>query len=163
MLIDRQKIILCVDPGICDWAYAVFDEDGILLFSRHYKYTSKESQESRMFKVFDELDNLEYSIEHVVVERQFVDIMAQIVGVIRAFAGKKGVKTTPLVPSKWRKLLTGKGNATEVEVKDAVVKRYPQMESLSVHEVDCAALYLAYKGIEHVEKPIKSRKRKKLL
>lgn len=141
-------MILTVDPAITQWAYAVFDEHGVCLFSETVKYTSKESQESRLFKIFDKLDKLSYNITHVVVEKQFVEIMTQIVGVVRSLAGKKGVPTTCLVPSRWRKLLTGKGNATETMVKDAVLKHYPKMEDKSEHEVDCAAIYLAWRELK---------------
>jgi Holliday junction resolvasome RuvABC endonuclease subunit len=138
--------VLVVDPAITSWAFAIFDdEDGKLLHSETITYKSKESQESRLYKIFDKLDKVD-DIGHVVVERQFVDIMGQIVGVIRAVAGGKNCGSTMFVPSSWRKLLTGKGNATEEMVKAEVLKVYPQMADKSEHEIDTCAIYIAYRG-----------------
>lgn len=106
-----------------------FGEDGTLLFSETIKYKGKKTQEERLNNIANILFEVMHKneIKHVVVERQFVDIMAQIVGVVRAATYDKDSKTTTYVPSKWRKLLTGKGNAKEDEIKEVVFNAYPEM------------------------------------
>lgn len=99
-----------------------------------------------MNDIIQELDSIEGDIEHVVIERQFVDIMSQITGVLRSFAGKKGVKATLMPPSSWRKKLTGSGKASEDLIKEIVISQYPQMQNASEHEIDCCALFLAWRN-----------------
>lgn len=142
--------ILAVDPGLVEWAYAVFDEDGDLIMSKMVKYESKRklTQEQRLFFIFDELTKLDYEFTCVIIERQFVDTMQQITGVLRAYAGNCNLKTVLFTPSQWRKLATGKGNASEELVVQTVLAKYPQMDELSVHEKDCAAIYIAYRARE---------------
>ena len=50
-----------------------------------------------------------------------------------------------MVPSSWRKKLTGKGNASEDLVLETVKKVY-DVEGLSEHDIDCLAMYLAWKN-----------------
>jgi hypothetical protein len=77
--------VMTVDPGLIQWALAVFD-DGQLLYSETFSYKSKESQESRLSKIHSKV--IEFEFDHLVVERQFVDIMGQICGTIRRSSRK---------------------------------------------------------------------------
>ena len=76
-------MILAVDPGLLGWAYAIFDYEDKLIFSKTVINTKKMPQEQKLRIVFEELDQLPFEIHHVVIERQFVDVMSQITGVIR--------------------------------------------------------------------------------
>lgn len=149
-------MILTVDPGLVEWAYAIFDDNGKLVKSDMIKYKTtgkaKQSQEERLWDIFHTINTVETQlfldrkeITHIVSERQFVDTMQQITGVIRCSAGRLGVTAELYTPAQWRKLATGKGNATEDLVKQTVLDHYPEMFDTSVHEIDCAAIYLAWR------------------
>lgn len=140
---------MCVDPGLVAWAYTIF-QDGIPVASRTITYEAKRklSQEERLADIFallvaaGEIND----VTEVVVERQFVDIMAQICGVVRAAAGDLGVKSYAYPPSSWKKACTGKGNISEEDLKQFVVNKFPEFENRSVHEIDCAGMYLGHKN-----------------
>lgn len=142
-------MILTVDPGLVAWAYAVFDEDGNLVTSETiaYKSNKKLSQEIRLWHIWNTLaSNVDNGlITEIVAERQFVDIMQQITGVVRAVAGYQKIGTTLFTPMQWKKLATGKGNISEEALREIVVARYPELKDKSEHEIDCAGIYLAFR------------------
>jgi Holliday junction resolvasome RuvABC endonuclease subunit len=164
-----MKVIITVDPGLLAWAWGIYTEDGKYLKSATVTYKGKQSQEHRLNEIYNELCDVveslddKYEIEQIVVEKQFVEIMSQIVGVIRAFAGWAETRTTLFVPASWRKLAIGKGNATEDQVKEKVLSVFPELAEASEHEIDTGALYLAYrKSKENETTPKKTPKGKKL-
>ncbi len=138
-------MFLVVDPGIVAWAYAIFTESGKYVKSETIKYSSKQSQEERLWAIYMHLTQLDYIFSHVVIERQFVDIMSQITGVLRAVAGSKTVKTSLYAPREWRKTLTGTGMASEELVKQKVLEVYPEFADKSEHEIDTGALFIVYR------------------
>jgi Holliday junction resolvasome RuvABC endonuclease subunit len=143
--------IITVDPGLVYWAYAVFDEDGTLIESETVSYKKpKLTQEVRLFDIYATLNKIceehDFWIDgKIISERQFVDIMAQITGVIRSVGGRFGREVVLYTPAEWRKLATGKGNAKEDLVKKTALDNYPQLINASEHEIDTAAIFLAYK------------------
>lgn len=137
-------MILTVDPGLLNWAFALFDEQGNLLYSETITYKGKKSQEERLYMIYEKLTESELYYDVVVCERQFVDIMGQITGVVRAAAGAQGAKSILYTPSAWKKAATGRGNIPEDELRELVVARYPELKDKSEHEIDTAGIYLAY-------------------
>lgn len=138
---------MCVDPGLVAWAYTIF-QDGVPITSKTITYEAKKklSQEERLADIFALLVTAgqEHKVFEVVVERQFVDIMAQICGVVRAATGEIGAKSHAYPPSSWKKACTGKGNITEEDLKQFIVDRYPEFATKSVHEIDCAGMYIGH-------------------
>lgn len=162
-----MKHVLTVDPGLVFWAWALFDEDGKLVESKTVKYKSGLDQEFRLNDIYDQLCRINWTreVEVMIVERQFAELMCQIVGAIRASAGKMGVKSIQYVPASWRKLATGNGHAKEDKVRSVVLEAYPEMENASEHEIDCGALFLAYKNqrdSENAKAPAKAKGKRKL-
>jgi Holliday junction resolvasome RuvABC endonuclease subunit len=157
--------ILVVDPGLADCTYGIF-EDGKILFIKTMEFKKlKKSQEERLWMIFDEITNNELAkqCEKVVLERQFMDTMQQITGLIRAVAGKLGTTSILYPPASWRLRACGYGKATEDEVKETVKNHWPEdYNTMNVHAVDCCCMYLAYEfDLKNpVEKKKKTRKKK---
>lgn len=142
--------IITIDPGLQAWALAIF-EDGKLITSKTLNYKKEKlSQEVRLWLIFDTLCDYydAYDLElgaEVVCERQFVDTMSQITGVVKAFAGKYNLKSILYVPKQWKKVISGRGDIDEEKLKSIVCEKYPELQDKSEHEVDCAGIYMAHR------------------
>lgn len=159
-----MRKILTIDPAITNAAVAVFTEDGTLHHSETISFDRKLSQEVRMWQIFDKLSSVvdKYPVDVIVSERQFVQIMSEMVGVIKAFAGSINVNSVLFMPpSKWKKLATGKGNVPEDELANLVTSIWPDLVGASEHEIDCAGLFMAWQKYQPpVKKPRVSKKSK---
>ena len=141
---------LVIDPSITQAGLALFNDSGQILHTEMIKFNSKKfSQEQRMFQLYDRMKSL---VEQnpgdfeIICEKQFVNIMSEIVGVVKCFAGSdqdSRIKTTFFPPSKWKKMATGKGNVPEEDLRIFVEAKFPDMKDKSEHEIDCAAMFFA--------------------
>jgi len=141
---------LVIDPSITQAGLALFNDSGQILHTEMIKFNSKKfSQEQRMFQLYDRMSSVindnpgEFEI---ICEKQFVNIMSEIVGVVKCFAGKsqdEKIRTTFFPPSKWKKMATGKGNIPEDQLRSFIELKFPGMVDKSEHEIDCAAMFFA--------------------
>lgn len=157
--------IMTVDPGLREWAWALFDEDtGSCKISQTITYKPKLSQEERLYDIYTTLSNVareSNDVSLIVAEKQFVEIMSQIVGCIRTAAGSIQAKTKIYMPKQWKLKATGKGNISEEDLKQFVVERYPEFINRSEHEVDCAGIYIAYKNEAGNDQAVKKAPKKR--
>jgi Holliday junction resolvasome RuvABC endonuclease subunit len=141
---------LVIDPSITQAGLALFNDKGQILHTEMIKFNSKKfSQEQRMFQLFDAMSRVIKNHPgdfEIICEKQFVNIMSEIVGVVKCFAGREQdqrIKTTFFPPSKWKKMATGKGNVPEEDLRIFVESGFPSMIGKSEHEIDCAAMFYA--------------------
>lgn len=138
--------VLAIDPGIVVAAYCVFDDNGVPIDFGDIKFNTKRTQEQRFWEFFSKLREIsaKHDIKEVVCESQFVNIMSQIVGMIMAFSGSVDVKLTKMTPGNWKKLSFGKGNIDEAILRIKVIEKFPELEKVSEHVIDCGGMYIAY-------------------
>lgn len=153
-----------IDPGLRFAGISIF-ADGAIMHSETLKFNTKLSQQKRIFQLFhrmEELAEIFPEINAVVTEYQFVSQMSWIVGCLMTFAGSIDTDLIKYTPSQWKKMATGKGNIAENDLKDLLVKLYPEAEQYSEHQIDTIGMYLAYKksGECDVSRPKKPNKRK---
>jgi Holliday junction resolvasome RuvABC endonuclease subunit len=170
---NKQNVVIAVDPGLNNLGLTVFDANDKILSSQTVKMTSKEAQESRLYKVFCSVYDAASGniVSQVVSEKQFVEIMSVINGAIRAAAGKLGARTTLFMPSAWKKAATGKGNISEDDLRDYIISKYPEAKDFDEHMIDSVGVYLAYvktvcethkKDVTNDKRPTKNQTKKKL-
>lgn len=157
-------IVVTVDPAITTYAIVIFQDDQIIC-SKTYSYSSKLPQEDRLwsmhYNIINELDERKLLPDLIIVERQFVDIMSQCVGVIRATAGYFRCKAKMYAPSSWRKWAFGKGNVSEEIIRQETIKQFPCLIDSSEHEIDAAAFYIAWKNEVNDEGNTKTTSRRR--
>jgi Holliday junction resolvasome RuvABC endonuclease subunit len=170
------KYVLTYDPSITAAGIAVFQEDGELVFYETIKFDKKTSQAERLYSSLCVIDATlamyPGKFRLVFSEKQFMPIMMQMEGVVKAAAGKHKLPVETVTPSSWKKSAFKKGNITEDNLKVEVIKRYPQLVNESEHVLDCAGMFIAWENdykvkekerVKNVQAPKANRRRKNVL
>lgn len=157
---------VAIDPGLLNWAWIIFDDDGKIYKTRHIKLNNKDNQDKRLNQIYKEIAELSSSeninITSAIIEKQFMNLMIQINGVLKAASDSMGGKTFFFVPSEWKKLVTGKGNVSEDELKSVILQAYPEAEGFDEHRIDCIGIYLAHIKREKEPKVVVLKKPKRV-
>ena len=158
-----MKYTVAIDPGLLNWAWIIFDDAGVIVKTKHIKLSNKKGQNKRLNEIYKELSELSlnegFKIESAVIEKQFMNLMIQINGVLKAACDSLDCETFFFVPSEWKKLITGKGNIAEDELTNFIIDKYPEAIEFDEHRIDCIGIYLAH--IENKLNPkIKPKKKK---
>lgn len=144
-------ILMAVDPAITAGAIVIYDDDKIkLLLAKSFKHKGKQTQEKRLSFLYDLANENCNDVDHIIAEKQFVDIMSQSYGAVAAAAGKNNLTITKFAPKQWMKILTGSGKCTKQDTENYIKENYnylyeqiPELER-NEHVFDACGMLLAY-------------------
>lgn len=151
-----MPLMFSIDPGLRFAGISIFDENKQIRHSETLKFNTKLSQQKRIYQLYERMHILakeigqDQSIQTVITEYQFVSQMSWIVGCLMTFAGSIDADLVKLTPSQWKKMATGKGNIQEDELKNIIIKLYPESIEYTEHQIDTIGMYLAYCNQENI-------------
>lgn len=144
---SKYTKVLAIDPGSLSLGYALFAGQKL---GRHgvIQSKSKDPLPARLNRIFKTLQGI-CAVEHptcIVAERYFVKgnrgagVVHAVLGIIQLLSHQLRLPYEELVSSSVKKAITGSGRATKEQVKDAVLKAYPD-------DVECCMPADAYDAI----------------
>ena len=133
-------------------AIAIF-ENGKLEETVVISADKKLDSSKRGFELFTKFNNfLEKAYPDIVVterslyNQNFVSsrIITEIIAYCKLACQQKGIQFNQVYVSSWKKGATGKGNASKAEVKEAVLKEFPQFSEITYDESDACGIGMHY-------------------
>ena len=122
-------MLLAIDPGYGRCGYAVFNDDGNLVYYDLIETTNKQAFEERLLIIYNKLSNcvVEYQITQIVYEEPaFISgrnalLVPQVIGAINLICAINNIKPIKYSPSHIKLVVAGNGAAHKTAVEDAVV------------------------------------------
>lgn len=140
-----------VDQALTNGGIVCYDtEKRTILFNKTYAYTSKLSQQRRLYLISNLVDGAiaNYNIDIVILEQQFVDTLSRVTGALEAIVGKNNLPMEKMSPAHWKKQLSGQGKLskkeTETYLRNNYNDVYEQLEDKTEHTFDALGMIFAY-------------------
>jgi len=154
----RPIIILGIDPGFDRLGLCVLEKNGAtesLIYSTCITTSKKESFESRLLTVGDELEKVlrKYKPHELAIEKLFFAKnqttamqVAEVRGVILYLCHKEGLAIYEYSPPQIKLAVTGYGNASKSDISGMVPKilKLPLSKKLLDDELDAIAIALTH-------------------
>lgn len=131
----KNEVILAIDASLSSTGYAVFDKKGTPINVSRIVTTVKEKEDARIKKIVDNLISvaLIYNVNKVIIEDQFVMKnkrtamqLSRLRGAISYAFNAKEIEVNYITPTAVKKLMTGKGNASKLEIYKSVISNMSQ-------------------------------------
>lgn len=140
--------LFSIDADSFKIAIAIFEDKkltGTLLISADKKLDS----DKRGFKLFQDfgmiLDNMkpdEICIERSVYLQSFpaTKTITEVIGYCKLACNQRNIPFSLVHNTSWKKFVAGKGNAKKLDVKEAIIKLYPEMIDENQDSIDACGI-----------------------
>lgn len=147
---EKEEYILCLDLSLSCTGVAILDKDQKVIFTDIIPTDSKDGYPYRLKIIADKIKYLatRYPPSVVVIERGFSryhlssEALWRVQGVAMLMLWE--YKQILYSPSTVKKCLTGRGNSSKDEVKEAVLKIYPSLKIETNDISDAIGLGITY-------------------
>jgi len=145
---------LGIDPGLASTGWAVIDKKGRLRGWGCLETSKKDDLSFRLQEIYQKIEELtkQYALDELAIEGIFLAknaktavIIAQVVGVIKVAAQRRGLKVFEYTPLQIKMAITGYGRADKEQMMAMVGQSFSQKEIIgNNHAADAAACALTH-------------------